>query len=71
MGSKRVGLARVEALVENLKRELQLNGSTLVGTKQGVEAVTGAGSSSTKTLTAQDSGKVYLVNAADGTQTFT
>ena len=29
MGSKRIGLARVEALIENLKRELKLNGSVL------------------------------------------
>lgn len=29
MGSKRVGLARVEALIENLKRELTLGGATL------------------------------------------
>ena len=29
MGSKRIGLARVEALIENLKRELTLNGSKL------------------------------------------
>ena len=71
MGNRRMGLARMEVLVENLKRELQLNGSTVVGSVQKVEAVTGAGSSSTKTLTVQDSGTVYLVNAADGTQTFT
>ena len=29
MGTKRVGLARVEALLENLKREINLSGSTL------------------------------------------
>ena len=29
MGTKRVGLARVQALIENLKRELDLNASTL------------------------------------------
>jgi len=29
MGSKRVGLARVQALIENLKRELNLEGTTL------------------------------------------
>ena len=29
MGSKRIGLARVETLIENLKRELTLNGSVL------------------------------------------
>ena len=31
MGTKRVGLARMQALLENLKRELNLNGSTLQG----------------------------------------
>ena len=31
MGTKRVGLARVEALIENLKRELELTGATLSG----------------------------------------
>jgi hypothetical protein len=71
MGTKRVGLARTQALIENLKRELQMNGATTVGTLQKVTAVTGAGSSSTLTLTSQDSGRVFLVNAADGTQTFT
>ena len=29
MGSKRIGLARMEVLMENLKRELKLNGSLL------------------------------------------
>ena len=29
MGSKRIGLARVEALIENLKREMNLSGSTV------------------------------------------
>jgi hypothetical protein len=36
MGSKRVGLARTQALIENLKRDLNLNGSTLTDPK-GVE----------------------------------
>ena len=31
MGTKRIGLARVEALMENLKRELQLSGSVVCG----------------------------------------
>ena len=31
MGSKRVGLARLEALMENLKRDLNLSGSTIRG----------------------------------------
>jgi hypothetical protein len=36
MGSKRVGLARTQALIQNLKRELDMNNATLVNTK-GVE----------------------------------
>ena len=36
MGSKRVGLARIEALIENLRRELTMNGTRLTATK-GVE----------------------------------
>jgi len=33
MGTKRVGLARTQALIQNLKRELDLNGATLTETK--------------------------------------
>ncbi len=69
MGTKRIGLARVEALIENLKREISFAGATLVGTLKQTTAVTGAGGSTT--LTASDSGTVFLVNAADGTHTFT
>ncbi len=34
MGTKRVGLARTQALIQNLKRELSMQGSTVVGTKK-------------------------------------
>ena len=34
MGTKRVGLARTQALIQNLKRELTMGGSTLVGDKR-------------------------------------
>ena len=50
----RVGLNRLEFLVERLERQLQLNGSELVGVKNNCTAVVGAGSSSTLTLTAAD-----------------
>jgi len=33
VGSKRVGLARTQALIEGLKRELQMNGASFAGTK--------------------------------------
>ena len=59
MGTKRVGLARIEALMENLKRDLSLNGSTLHFKK--------ANSSPTGTstqLTAADSGKVIFMDAS-------
>ena len=67
----RVGLNRLEYLVERLEREIQLNGSTLVGVKNSCTLVTGGGSASTVTLSAADSGKVYLVDATADTQTFT
>ncbi len=67
----RVGLNRLEFLMERLQREVQLNGATVVGALNGCEAVTGAGSASTKTLTSADSGKIYLVDATADTQTFT
>ncbi len=53
MGTKRVGLARMQALIENLKRELQLNNSTVTGNKTKVISVTG-----TRTLTKEESGSV-------------
>jgi len=56
MGTKRVGLARTQALIENLKRELQLGASTISGVKNKVETIT-----ANKTLTASDSGKVFLI----------
>jgi hypothetical protein len=67
----RVGLNRLEYLVERLQREIQLNGATVVGGLNSCVAVTGAGSSSTVTLANTDSGKVYLVNTTADTQTFT
>lgn len=59
MGSKRLGLARVEALLENLKREIKLGaGTSLGGAKRIIENVTAA-----KTLTEGDSGKVFTIDA--------
>ena len=60
MGSKRIGLARVEALLENLKRDLQMGeGTILSGHRRRV--ITWAAD---KTLTATDSG--CLVIATQG-----
>lgn len=51
MGSKRVGLARTQVLIEGLRREIQLNQATLVGGKAKLKTTTAA-----TTLTAADSG---------------
>ena len=53
MGTKRVGLARTQALIENLKRELQMNNSTFKGTNEKIVSVTAA-----TTLTKEQSGAV-------------
>ena len=61
MGTKRVGLARVEALIENLKRELVLGaGSSLAGAMRKIKAV-----SSATTLTEADSGCIVDISGAD------
>jgi len=62
MGTKRIGLARIEALMENLKREIQFGaGTRLVGAKVKVKSVGDA----TTTLTAADSGCYCLFDNAD------
>jgi len=62
MGSKRIGLARFEALLENLKREIRLGaGTALGGYKRIVEDITAA-----RTLSAEDSGKVFTIDADSG-----
>lgn len=63
MGSKRVGLARTQALIENLKRELQMNGSSMKGISQQVITLSGAGA--TKTLEATDSGAIVQLGGSD------
>ena len=62
MGTKRVGLARTQALIENLKRELTLGGSTLAGVKRKTSNIT-----ESTTVTATDSGTVYFVDSAGAT----
>lgn len=59
MGSKRVGLARTQALIEGLKRELQMNGSTIKGAERQVIKLTGAGAS--QTLVSTDSGALVVM----------
>mgnify|MGYP003325860969 CR=1 FL=1 len=59
MGTKRVGLARTQALIENLKRELQLNGTSLDCVKESTVTTT-----ADKTLTVSDSGKTIFLDGS-------
>jgi len=61
MGTKRVGLARTQALIENLKREIAWNGTTFKGQKRVVESVTNAAAAS-RTLLATESGTLFQVD---------
>ena len=58
MGTKRIGLARVEALLENLKRDIAFGaGTVLSGYRLSVKDIT-----ANTTLTTADSGKIVLVD---------
>jgi hypothetical protein len=64
--AKRLGLARTQALIENLKRELQMNQSVVVGDAHKVITV----SATTKVLSADDSGAVvFLAGGSAATAT--
>ena len=67
MGSKRIGLARTQALIENLKRELDLNGATLkdLNVQTGVDGLVEA-STAEKAVGAADSGKVIELHRGAG-----
>jgi hypothetical protein len=70
---KRIGLARIETLVENLQREINLGRSSLrFGGSGGVNDCTITGMTITvenitadRTLTQADSGKVFQLDSAD------
>lgn len=80
MGTKRVGLARVEALMENLKREIALGGAGLTGlnslafSSESVEGGVNAGAGTALSVTvpvsfvttATDKGHVTLAAGAAG-----
>lgn len=63
MGSKRVGLARTQALLENLKRELSMGNTKFVGTSRGI-GNDGSAITADTTLTVADSGKLILIDAS-------
>ena len=60
----RVGLARTQVLIENLKRELTLGGTGLQGVTRPTKSVTSADS-----LTAADSGKIITLTGTAYTLT--
>ena len=64
MGTKRIGLARVEALLENLKREIAWGTSTMKGTQKQVIASGGG----TTVLTGDQSGAYCLFDTAATSQ---
>jgi hypothetical protein len=69
--AKRVGLGRTQKLIEELKREIQLNGASFVGGDRGVKHVT-TGGAGTTVLGVEDSGKLILIDgSAEGNHTIT
>ena len=68
MSSKRVGLARMQALLQGLKRELTMGGTTFLNAKDG-KMTQGAGTviandTAAVSLVAGDSGKAIISNLA-------
>ena len=66
MGSRRQGLARTQAMIENLKRELSMGGTQLAGIKESFMEV-----SSNTSLSPGDSGKVIMLNGSTADSNFT
>ena len=64
--AKRIGLARTQALLEQLKRDMSWGGSTFQNYKKTIEAKT-----SDYTITAADSGKILTTVGAADTVIFT
>mgnify|MGYP003110624182 FL=1 len=74
MGSKRLGLARLEALMENLKRELAMAGATWKGARRPVVNLTDAAGAGAirSAITVAESGTIFTVpELTSGAQTIT
>jgi hypothetical protein len=76
MGTKRVGLARTQALIENLKRDLNLNGTTLSGANTSLPTADASGYAFGKITvddeTAITNAETFVLVSTDGTEhTFT
>lgn len=61
--AKRIGLKRTQALIENLKRELNMGQAVLKGAAR--QTITLSGSGATKVLTADDSGSIIFMGGSD------
>jgi hypothetical protein len=76
MGTKRLGLARIEALIENLKRDLDMTSATLsspsidgaVKLGMATQAVTAVGSNQGDAAAIAATAPVVLVSGANGTK---
>ena len=69
--AKRMGLGRTQKLIEELRREIQLNGASFVGGDRGVRHIT-TGGAGTTVLGVEDSGKLILIDgSAEGNHTIT
>ena len=64
--AKRIGLSRIENLIENLRRDLLMGGTKLEGYRRTVEAHT-----SDYTILESDSGKILTTEGAAGAVVFT
>mgnify|MGYP001494090578 CR=1 FL=1 len=67
MGTKRIGLARFEAMIENLKREITLGaGTSIAGARRKIETVSNADGAVTTVLTeaSYPSGTVFALQCA-------
>ena len=67
MGTKRIGLARTQALIENLKRELDFGaGTTFRGQRMKAETVSSVGTyaAPSKTMLTADSGMVLFIDCS-------
>ena len=67
MGSKRIGLARTQALIQNLKRELNLQGTTLSGADTSGQATPIADAHGAGAISTEVAPKHYRYRTPDGT----
>ena len=67
MGSKRIGLARTQALLENLKREIDSHSLELKGLRKNIIALDNASGAVARTLTAPESNSLVTFSVTSDT----